>query len=70
MFNRNNKEIFILENHRHDSTQKEVKKPSYREPALIEMFPWTKSRGRVEVGEEGGFSWGGVEGWGGKGTQL
>ena len=27
---------------------------------------WTKSRGRVEVGEEGGFSWGGVEGWGEK----
>ena len=25
---------------------------------------WTKSRGRVDVGEEGGFSWGGVEGWG------
>ena len=23
---------------------------------------WTKSRGRVEVGEAGGFSWGGVEG--------
>ena len=23
---------------------------------------WTKSRGRVEVGEGGGFSWGGVEG--------
>ena len=23
----------------------------------------TKSRGRVEVGEGGGFSWGGVEGW-------
>ena len=27
---------------------------------------WTKSRGRVEVGEGGGFSWGGVEGWGEK----
>ena len=27
---------------------------------------WTKSRGRVEVGERGGFSWGGVEGWGEK----
>ena len=26
----------------------------------------TKSRGRVEVGEGGGFSWGGVEGWGEK----
>ena len=25
---------------------------------------WTKSRGRVEVGEGGGFGWGGVEGWG------
>ena len=24
---------------------------------------WTKSRGRVEVGEGGGFGWGGVEGW-------
>ena len=24
------------------------------------------SRGRVEVGEGGWFSWGGVEGWGGK----
>ena len=24
----------------------------------------TKSRGRVEVGEGGGFGWGGVEGWG------
>ena len=27
---------------------------------------WTKPRGRVEVGEGGGFSWGGVEGWGEK----
>ena len=27
---------------------------------------WTKSRGRVEVGEGGVFSWGGVEGWGEK----
>ena len=26
----------------------------------------TKSRGRVEVGEGGGFGWGGVEGWGEK----
>ena len=26
----------------------------------------TKSRGRVEVGEGEGFSWGGVEGWGEK----
>ena len=25
---------------------------------------WTKSRGRVEVGEGSGFGWGGVEGWG------
>ena len=25
---------------------------------------WTKSSGRVEVGEKGGFGWGGVEGWG------
>ena len=25
---------------------------------------WTKSRGRVEVEEGGGFGWGGVEGWG------
>ena len=25
---------------------------------------WTKPRGRVEVGEGGGFTWGGVEGWG------
>ena len=34
------------------------------------IFPikdtWTKSRGRVEVREGGGFSWGGVEGWGEK----
>ena len=27
---------------------------------------WTKSRRRVEVGEGGGFIWGGVEGWGEK----
>ena len=27
---------------------------------------WTKSRGRVELGEGGGFSWGGVEEWGEK----
>ena len=27
---------------------------------------WTKLGGMVEVGEEGGFSWGGVEGWGEK----
>ena len=25
---------------------------------------WTKSRGRVEAGEGGGFGWVGVEGWG------
>ena len=25
---------------------------------------WTKSRGRVEVGEVGGIGWGGVEGCG------
>ena len=25
---------------------------------------WTKSRGRVKVGEGGGIGWGGVEGWG------
>ena len=25
---------------------------------------WTKSRWRVEVGEGGGFGWGGVERWG------
>ena len=24
---------------------------------------WTKSRGRVEVGDGGGFGWGGVGGW-------
>ena len=24
---------------------------------------WTKSGGRVEVGEGGGLGWGGVEGW-------
>ena len=27
---------------------------------------WAKPGGRVEVGEGGGFSWGGVEGWGEK----
>ena len=27
---------------------------------------WTKPGRRVEVGEGGGFSWGGVEGWGEK----
>ena len=27
---------------------------------------WTKTRGRVEAGERGGFSSGGVEGWGEK----
>ena len=25
---------------------------------------WTKPRGRVEAREEGGFGWGGGEGWG------
>ena len=25
---------------------------------------WTKSRGRVEAEEQGGFGWGGVQGWG------
>ena len=25
---------------------------------------WTKSRESVEVGEGGGFGWGGVDGWG------
>ena len=28
-----------------------------------EKDTWTKPRGRVEVGERGGFSWGGVVGW-------
>ena len=32
----------------------------------IERAFWTKSRGRVEVGEGGGFGWGGVEGGGEK----
>ena len=27
---------------------------------------WPKPRGRVEGGEGGGFSWGGVKGWGDK----
>ena len=27
---------------------------------------WIKSKGRLEVGEGGGFGWGGVEGWGEK----
>ena len=27
---------------------------------------WTKPVGRVEMGEGGGFSWGGVEEWGEK----
>ena len=27
---------------------------------------WTKSRGKVEVGEGGRFGWGRVEGWGEK----
>ena len=31
---------------------------------------WTRSRGRVEVGEGGGFSWGGGGGMGRKGIQL
>ena len=31
---------------------------------LRKFHTWTESRGRVEVGEEGGFGWGGVEGWG------
>ena len=36
----------------------------------IIMDTWTKSRGRVEVGEGGGFSWGGVEGWGERHTTV
>ena len=28
------------------------------------MGTWAKSKGRVEMGEGGGFGWGGVEGWG------
>ena len=39
-----------------------LKKP----PATTIKDTWTKSRGRVEVGEGGVFSWGGVEGWGEK----
>ena len=31
---------------------------------------WTKPRGRVEVGEGGGFSWGGVERWGERHTTV
>ena len=33
---------------------------------LDEKDTWTKPRGRVEVEEGGGFSWGGVAGWGEK----
>ena len=32
----------------------------------VEKDTCTKSRARVEVGEGGRFSWGGVEGWGEK----
>ena len=49
-------------------------KLSFRMESQIKCFPdkvklkefdtWTKSRGRVEAREGGGFSWGGVEGWG------
>ena len=28
------------------------------------MGTWAISKGRVEMGEGGGFGWGGVEGWG------
>ena len=35
-------------------------------PSPLIKDTWTKSRGRVEVGEGGGFHWGGVEGWGEK----
>ena len=31
---------------------------------ILKKDTWTKSRGWVEVGEGGGFSWGGVEKWG------
>ena len=36
------------------------------EVSLAKKDTWTKSRGRVEVGDGGGFGWGGVEGWGEK----
>ena len=47
---------------------------NYMSKKRLRIFPtgttikdtWTKPRGRVEVGEGGGFSWGGVEGWGEK----
>ena len=38
-----------------------VKPASRVEPGIKDT--WTKSRGRVEVGEGGGFGWGRVEGW-------
>ena len=34
------------------------------------LATWTKSRGRVEVGEGGGFGWSGVEGWGENATTV
>ena len=37
-----------------------------KKPGTTIKDTWTKPRGRVEVGEGGGFSWGGVEGWGEK----
>ena len=37
---------------------------------LLIKDTWTKSRGRVEVGEGGGFGWGGVEGWGENATVM
>ena len=36
----------------------------FTEPTM--EYTWTKSRGRVKVGEGGGFGWGRMEGWGEK----
>ena len=43
----------------------------YKMTKLLETYSgtaikdtWTKSRGRVEAREGGGFGWGGGEGWG------
>ena len=44
-----------------------MRREDYRTPI---KDTWRKSRGRVEMGEGGGFGWGGVEGWGEKATLI
>ena len=58
--------VFIIysKTHMHDNSQRGVGRGQWGEGSTGATIKdaWTKSRGRVEVGEGGGIGWDGVEG--------